>query len=218
MADDQLRVLVVDDHPMFRFGLTAALAAEHGITVIGEAASGATAVAVAGRANPDVVVMDLHLPDMTGVEATRRIVEANPEAGVLILTMSGENESVVAAIRGGARGYLIKDAGPDEIIRGVRAVARGEAIFGSDVATRVLGYLHGVPSAMAASAFPELTAREQEILALIAQGKSNAAIAHKLSLSPKTVRNHISNVFSKLRVADRAEAIVRAREAGLGSS
>lgn len=213
---DRLRVLVVDDHPLFRFGVCTLLAAEPGIEVVGEAASGANAVSAATALRPDVVVMDLHLPDLSGIQATRHIVAGCPDAGVLMLTMADESESVFAAMRAGARGYLLKDAEPDEIIRAVQAVARGEAIFGPDIANRVLGFFNQPPAST--PVFPELTAREREVLSLIAAGHSNTVIANTLCLSPKTVRNHISNVFAKLHVADRAEAIVRARDAGLGRS
>lgn len=211
-----LRVLVVDDHPLFRIGVGTLLAAEPGIEVVGEAASGADAVASAAALRPDVVVMDLHLPDLSGIQATRHIVAANPGTGVLMLTMADESESVFAAMRAGARGYLLKDAEPDEIIRAVQAVARREAIFGPDIANRVLAFFNQPP--VSEPVFPELTGREREVLALIAAGHSNSLIASTLCLSPKTVRNHISNVFAKLHVADRAEAIVRARDAGLGRS
>ncbi|GAA4541365.1 response regulator transcription factor [Amycolatopsis samaneae] len=213
---DRLRVLVVDDHPLFRFGVCTLLAAEPAIEVVGEAANGTQAVSAAVALHPDVVVMDLHLPDLSGIQATRHIVAECPEAGVLMLTMADESESVFAAMRAGARGYLLKDAEPDEIIRAVQAVARREAIFGPDIANRVLGFFNQ-PLPSTEPVFPELTTREREVLELIASGHSNAFIASTLCLSPKTVRNHISNVFSKLHVADRAEAIVRARDAGLGS-
>ncbi len=211
-----LRVLVVDDHPLFRIGVGTLLAAEPGIEVVGEAASGTDAIASATALRPDVVVMDLHLPDLSGIQATRQIVAANPGTGVLMLTMADESESVFAAMRAGARGYLLKDAEPDEIIRAVQAVARREAIFGPDIANRVLAFFNQPPASE--PVFPELTGREREVLALIAAGHSNSLIASTLCLSPKTVRNHISNVFAKLHVADRAEAIVRARDAGLGRS
>jgi DNA-binding NarL/FixJ family response regulator len=211
-----LRVLVVDDHPLFRFGVCTLLAAEPGIEVVGEAASGVHAVDAAAALRPDVVVMDLHLPDLSGIQATRHITAATPDTGVLMLTMADESESVFAAMRAGARGYLLKDAEPDEIIRAVQAVARREAIFGPDIANRVLGFFNQPPASE--PVFPELTGREREVLSLIAAGHSNGVIANTLCLSPKTVRNHISNVFAKLHVADRAEAIVRARDAGLGRS
>jgi len=212
-----LRVLVVDDHPLFRFGVCTLLDAEPGIEIVGEAASGGAAIDAAGALLPDVVVMDLHLPDLSGIQAPRHIAAVSPDTGVLMLTMADESESVFAAMRAGARGYLLKDAEPDEIIRAVQAVARREAIFGPDIANRVLGFFNQPPPA-SDPVFPELTVREREVLSLIAAGHSNGAIANTLCLSPKTVRNHISNVFSKLHVADRAEAIVRARDAGLGRS
>ncbi|MFI5590675.1 response regulator [Amycolatopsis sp. NPDC051758] len=213
---DGLRVLVVDDHPLFRFGVSTLLDAEAGIEVVGEASTGVNAVEAAAALRPGVVVMDLHLPDLSGIQATRHIVTASPDTGVLMLTMADESESVFAAMRAGARGYLLKDAEPDEIIRAVRAVARREAIFGPDIANRVLAFFNQ-PTA-SEPVFPELTGREREVLSLIAAGHSNSVIATTLCLSPKTVRNHISNVFAKLHVADRAEAIVRARDAGLGRS
>jgi len=213
---DGLRVLVVDDHPLFRFGVSTLLDAEAGIEVVGEASTGVNAVEAAAALRPGVVVMDLHLPDLSGIQATRHIVTASPDTGVLMLTMADESESVFAAMRAGARGYLLKDAEPDEIVRAVRAVARREAIFGPDIANRVLAFFNQ-PTA-SEPVFPELTGREREVLSLIAAGHSNSVIATTLCLSPKTVRNHISNVFAKLHVADRAEAIVRARDAGLGRS
>jgi DNA-binding NarL/FixJ family response regulator len=209
-----LRVLVVDDHPLFRFGLCAALAQRDDIEVVGEAAGGQAAIAAAAATSPDVIVMDLHLPDLGGVEATRAITNAAPKIGVLVLTMFDDSESVFNAMRAGARGYLLKGAEPDELVRAVQAVARGEAIFGQSIAAQVLRYFNGLTSS--AVSFPELTSREREVLELIAAGRNNTEIAQVLSLSGKTVRNHVSIIFSKLRVADRAQAIVRAREAGLG--
>jgi DNA-binding NarL/FixJ family response regulator len=209
-----LRVLVVDDHPLFRFGLCAALAQREDIEVVGEAAGGHAAIDIASAAKPDVVVMDLHLPDLGGVEATRAITNAEPKIGVLVLTMFDDSESVFNAMRAGARGYLLKGAEPDELVRAVQAVARGEAIFGQSIAAQVLRYFNGLNASTVS--FPELTAREREVLELIAAGRNNSEIAQVLSLSGKTVRNHVSIIFSKLRVADRAQAIVRAREAGLG--
>lgn len=208
-----LRVLVVDDHPLFRFGLCTVLAAEPTLDVVGEAATGRDAVSAATAFEPDVVVMDLHLPDIDGIEATRQIVTGRPATGVVVLTMFNDTESVFAAMRAGARGYLLKGAGQEEIVRAVHAVGRGEAIFGPDIANRVIGFFNTGPPGQI---FPELTSREREVLALIADGESNTAIARRLSLSPKTVRNHVSSIFTKLHVADRAQAIVRARKAGLG--
>jgi DNA-binding NarL/FixJ family response regulator len=214
-AAGPLRVLVVDDHPLFRFGLCAALGQRADIEVVGEAAGGRAAIAAARAITPDVVVMDLHLPDLGGLEATRAITGATPQVGVLVLTMFDDSESVFNAMRAGARGYLLKGAEPDELVRAVQAVARGEAIFGQSIAAQVLRYFNGLPATSAAS-FPELTSRERQVLELIAAGRSNGEIAEVLSLSGKTVRNHVSIIFGKLRVADRAQAIVRAREAGLG--
>jgi DNA-binding NarL/FixJ family response regulator len=209
-----LRVLVVDDHPLFRFGLCAALAQRDDIEVVGEAAGGHVAIDIATATKPDVIVMDLHLPDLGGVEATRAITNSNPQVGVLVLTMFDDSESVFNAMRAGARGYLLKGAEPEELVRAVQAVARGEAIFGQSIAAQVLRYFNGLNASTVS--FPELTAREREVLELIAAGRNNTEIAQVLSLSGKTVRNHVSIIFAKLRVADRAQAIVRAREAGLG--
>ncbi|WP_436500660.1 response regulator [Actinokineospora sp. HUAS TT18] len=215
MTGARPRVLVVDDHPLFRFGLCTVLAAEPSVDLVGEAATGAEAIAAARELTPDVVVMDVHLPDMTGIDAARAIVGERTDTGVLVLTMFNDSESVFAAMRAGARGYLLKGSGQDEIVRAVHAVGRGEAIFGPDIATRVLGFFNAGPE-VPGPVFPELTTREREVLSLIADGVSNSGIASKLSLSPKTVRNHVSSIFTKLHVADRAQAIVRARKAGLG--
>jgi DNA-binding NarL/FixJ family response regulator len=211
----ELRVVVADDHPMFRDGLKTLLRSIPEVHVVAEAATGAEAVSLAEKHDPDVIVMDLHMPDLNGIEATRQIVHAHPHAGVLVLTMFEDDDSVFAAMRAGARGYLLKGASQDEIVRAIKAVAGGEAIFGPAIAKRVVDYF-ARPARIKAPAFPELTEREHEVLDLIAQGQANASIARRLFLSEKTVRNHVSNIFAKLQVADRAEAIVRAREAGLG--
>ena len=214
-------VLIADDHPLYRSGLRALLAAEPDMTVVGEAANGREAVARASELRPDVVVMDLQMPGGSGIDAIRDLVAAEPDLGVLVITMFDDDHSVFAAMRAGARGYVLKDAGEDDVLGAIRAVARGEAIFSATVARRVLDFFTGMtPPAASASVpsrtFPELTPREREVLNLIAKGLSNTQIAETLVLSPKTVRNHISSVFAKLQVVDRAQAIVRARRAGLG--
>lgn len=214
-SGEPLTVLIVDDHPMFLDGLALLLRSEPDITV-DTASDGATAVELAAELQPDVVVMDLDLPGMGGVEATARIARASPHVGVLMLTMFDDDESVFAAMRAGAHGYLLKGAGRAEILRAVRAVAAGTAVFGPSIARRIVDYFATPRPQPGLSLFPELTDREREVLDLIAQGETNSAISHRLSLSPKTVRNHVSNIFAKLHVADRAQAIVRARRAGLG--
>jgi DNA-binding NarL/FixJ family response regulator len=213
---EQLRVVVADDHPIFRDGLRMLLSSIPEFDVVGEAASGAEVVELAASLQPDVIVMDLHMPEMNGIEATRRAVSASPHVAVLVLTMYEDNDSVFAAMRAGAKGYLLKGADQAEIVRAIQAVASGEAIFGPAIAERVIRYFSASRVADPALPFPELTEREREVLGLIAQGQSNQAIAQRLVLSPKTVRNHVSNIFANLQVADRAEAIVRAREAGIG--
>lgn len=210
------RVVVADDHPTFRRGLGALFESLDDVEVVGEAADGEAAVALAAELMPDVVVMDLNMPGLNGVEATRRIVASNPSVAVLVLTMLDEDESVFAAMRAGARGYVVKGADTDDVLRALESVAHGDAVFGPAVASRVLAYLTRPLSARDPMLFPELSDREREVLELIARGLSNGEIARKLSVSPKTVRNHVSNVFTKLQVNDRAEAIVRARKAGLG--
>jgi DNA-binding NarL/FixJ family response regulator len=213
---DEVRVLIADDHPLFRRGLRSLLDGHDGIAVVAEAATGVEAVTQARAAQPDVAVLDLHMPGLDGVEATRRIVATSPHVGVLVLTMFDDDDSVFAAMRAGARGYLLKGADQLEILHAVQAVSRGEAIFGPTVAQRIIEFFAAPRQAPIASAFPELTERELEVLDHIAAGHSNPDISHDLALSPKTVRNHVSNIFTKLQVADRAQAIVRARDAGLG--
>lgn len=210
-----IRVLVADDHLFYREGLRALLGAEPQITIIGEAATGAEAVALATELRPDIILMDLKMPEVNGIEATRRILAANPGIGILALTMYDDDGSVFAALRAGARGYLLKDAALEDVVRAMHAVQHGEAIFSPAIAGRVLDYLGRTQTALPA-AFPELTQREYEILTLIAQRRGNAEIAAQLFLSPKTVRNHVSIILSKLQVADRVEAMLAARAAGLG--
>jgi DNA-binding NarL/FixJ family response regulator len=208
--------VIADDHPVFRRGLKALLDGEDGLSVVGEAADGLTAVSVVLDLEPDVVVMDLHMPGLGGVEAAKRILEALPSLGVLVLTMHEDDELVFAAMKAGARGYLVKTTDDDEIVRAVQAIGAGEAIFSATIAQRMMGYFTAISSSKAVL-FPQLTDRERDVLELMASGLDNPSIAHKLSLSGKTVRNRVSAIFTKLQVADRAQAIVRAREAGLGS-
>jgi DNA-binding NarL/FixJ family response regulator len=211
-----LRILVADDHPVFRMGLSALLTSLPDATVVGEAADGEQAVRMAAEHAPDLVVMDLDMPGVNGVEATKRILAKQPNISILMLTMFDDDDSVFAAMRAGALGYLIKGSGTEETIRAIAAVGNGDAIFGPSVARRILAFLTEPLSAHDELRFPELTGREREVLDLIASGAGNAAIAQQLFLSPKTIRNLVSSIFSKLQVADRAQAIVRARTAGLG--
>jgi DNA-binding NarL/FixJ family response regulator len=211
-----LRVLLVDDHPVFRKGLRALLGSLPDTVVVGEAADGTAAQVLAAELAPDVVVMDLHMPGLDGVTATRRIVDESPATGVLVLTMSEDDDSVFSAMRAGARGYLVKGADAGDVLAAITAVGKGEAIFGPTVAQRILSFLSRPLSAFDEQQFPQLTTREREVLDLIATGMGNSEIAGRLFLSPKTVRNIVSSVFVKLQVADRAQAIVRARAAGLG--
>jgi DNA-binding NarL/FixJ family response regulator len=212
---DPISILVADDHTLFRDGLRALFASLSDTKIIGEAADGASAVSMAEERQPDIVLMDIQMPGINGIEATRRIVSASPHIGVIVVTMFEDDDSVFAAMRAGARGYVLKGAGQEEMLRVIRAVARGEALFGPAIATRLAAFFNAPQPAN--SAFPELTAREIEVLDLLAKGKSNQEIANLLVISSKTVRNHLSNIFSKLQVADRVGAIIRAREAGMGS-
>jgi DNA-binding NarL/FixJ family response regulator len=212
-----LRIVVADDHPLFRDGLRALIEAMPDAELVGEASTGDEAVELAIRLRPDVVLMDLQLPDRNGIEATRAIGDAAPDVAVLVLTMFEDEDSVFAAMRAGARGYLLKGADQEELMRAIEAVAHGQAIFGPGVARRVIAFFASTPAhTRGARPFPELTEREREVLELIAQGRANAAIAQRLGIAEKTVRNHVSIVFNKLQVVDRAQAIVRAREAGMG--
>jgi DNA-binding NarL/FixJ family response regulator len=214
---DSIRILIADDHKLFREGLAALLAPVTDLTVVGQATTGAEAVAQAATLQPDVVLMDIQMPDLNGVEATRAIVSTSPHIAVVMVTMFEDDESVFAAMRAGARGYVLKGADQEEIVRVVRAVARGEALFGPAIARRLTQFFAQPRPPLPATVFPELTEREREILALIAQGCNNAEIAGQLGLALKTIRNNISNIFAKLQVADRAQAIIRARQAGLGA-
>jgi DNA-binding NarL/FixJ family response regulator len=217
---DKIRILIADDHALFREGLRALFAALADIEVVGEAAEGATAMTQVDALRPDVVLMDINMPGVNGIEATRRILSTHPNLGVIMVTMLEDDASVFAAMRAGARGYVLKGAHHDEILQAIRAVAAGQAVFGPAIAARMMNFFQslsaGTQTGDAAQAFPELTEREREVLTLIAKGVSNKEIAEKLFVSMKTVSNHITNIFSKLQVADRAQAIIRAREAGLG--
>ena len=213
--DEPIRILIVDDHAGFRSGLAALVGTQPGLAVAGEATTGEEAVVRALELQPDVVLMDLNMPDLDGIAATRRIIDSSPHIAVLVLTMADNDAAVFDALRAGARGYLLKGADRAELARAIRAVASGEAIFGPDTARRLVAFFAS-PQALPGPVFPELTDREREILELVARGMSNQQIVDRLVISPKTVRNHVSNIFSKLQVRDRAEAVVRAREAGLG--
>ena len=216
---EPIRILIADDHPLFRDGLRVLLESVPDMQVLGEATTGNEVLAQAISLQPDLILMDIQMPGINGIEATRRILQTSPHIRILILTMFEDDESVFAAIRAGARGYLLKGAVQEETLRAIRAVASGEAIFGPAVASRLMQYFSNArPAGMSGPThfFPELTEREYEILTLIAQRKSNADIAAQLVLSPKTVRNHVSNILSKLQVADRSEAMRAAWAAGLG--
>lgn len=212
---EAIRVLLADDHEGFRSGLAALLRSVDGMSIVGEATTGEDATVAALEAQPDVVVMDLNMPGVDGIEATRRIVGTSPHIAILVLSMYEDDDQVFGALKAGARGYLLKGSDRAEIVRAIRSVASGEAIFGPGIARRLMAFFAARPRVEPA-VFPELTDREREILDMVARGMSNSEITQRLVLSPKTVRNHVSNIFSKLQVADRAQAIVRAREAGLG--
>ena len=212
---DGIRVLIADDHPIFRDGMRGLLESVPDTEVVGEASSGEEAIALAAALQPDVILMDLKMPGCNGIEATRRILATSPHIGVLVVTMFEDDDSVFAAMRAGARGYVLKDMDDDEIARAILAVGHGEAIFSPALAARMVTFFAARPAGPAA-AFPALTDSERGVLRLMAQGVNNQAIAQRLGLSPKTVRNYVSSILGKLQVADRAQAIVRARQAGLG--
>ena len=213
---DTVEVVIADDHPVFRDGLRALLDTDPDISVVGEASTGNEVLPLVAELQPDVVVMDLHMPELDGVVATREIVHTSPHVAVLVLTMFDDDDSVFAAMRAGARGYLLKGTNQADVVRAVHLIAAGGAMFGPAVAQRIIEFFARPRTATAPIAFPQLTDREHEILDLLAQGHPNATIATRLRISDKTVRNHVSNIFTKLAVADRAQAIVRAREVGLG--
>jgi DNA-binding NarL/FixJ family response regulator len=210
-----IRVLIADDHPLFRDGLAALLTDGPGTEPAGAAATGTDAVDLARENQPDVVLMDLHMPVMNGIEATRRIVASCPQTAVLVLTMFDDDDSVLSALRAGARGYLLKGASREQIRCAIHAAASGEIIFGAQLAARMLACF---TAASPSPPFPQLTGRERQVLDLLAQGRANTAIATRLSLSHKTVRNHVSNILAKLQVTDRAQAIIQARDAGMGQT
>ncbi|HEY6406518.1 MAG TPA: response regulator transcription factor [Ktedonobacteraceae bacterium] len=212
---EPLRVLIADDHLLFRDGLRTLLTAAPETEVVGEAGRGEEVIALAARLQPDVIIMDLQMPGVGGIEATRRVLHSSPHIGILVVTMFEDDHSVFAAMRAGARGYILKGATHAEMLRAVRVVGNGEAIFSPGVARRLMDFFSALQPGALPQAFPVLSEREREILSLIAQGYKNAEIATRLVLSPKTVRNHITNIFSKLQVVDRAQAILRAKEVGL---
>jgi DNA-binding NarL/FixJ family response regulator len=211
----RITVLVADDHPVFREGLVAVIGSDPSLEVVAEAADADAAVAATTATHPDVILMDLAMPGGGGIDATRRIRAADPRARILVITTSEDDDAVFAALRAGARGYLVKSADKDAIRAAIAAVARGEAFFGPGVADRVVAAF-GAAAAGRPAAFPQLTNREREVLDLVARGLDNAAIARRLLLSEKTERNNVSNVFTKIQATDRARAIVIAREGGLG--
>jgi DNA-binding NarL/FixJ family response regulator len=210
-----LAVLIADDHPLFRKGMRSLLETMPGITLVGEAKSGQEAVEMALAHQPDIVLMDLQMPDGSGLTATRELNKLSPTTRILVVTLFEDDDSIFTALRAGAHGYILKDADEEEMVRAIRAVGEGEAIFSPAIATRLMDYFAATRQQVPQAIFPELTEREREILTLIARGESNAAIAEQLVISLKTVRNHVSNIYNKLQVADRAQAAIRARDAGL---
>lgn len=213
-----VRVLIVDDHPLFRAGLKAALESAEGVAVVAEAERVADVPEAVARSRPNVVIMDLSLPDGSGLEAVRRLSAREQAPPVLMLTMSDDDGNLLAALQAGARGYLVKGAGREEVLHAVRTVAAGGAVFGGEVAGRITALLAGAKMREAGQLFPELTAREAEVLDLVARGYDNRRIARELVVAEKTVRNHVTHIFEKLHVATRAEAVARARDMGLGDS
>lgn len=211
---DKLTILIADDHPVFRKGLRAVLSTMSATELVGEANNGQEAVTLAEKLQPDVILMDLQMPGVDGLSAIRQIVQTSPHIRILVVTMFEDDDSVFAAMRSGARGYVLKDMNDEEIKRAILAVGNGEAIFSPAIAQRMMSFFAAPPLA-AGDLFPELTDSERNVLKLMAQGLNNEAIAQKLGFTVKTVRNYCSNIFSKLQVADRAQAIVKARDAGL---
>jgi DNA-binding NarL/FixJ family response regulator len=218
MNMNPVRILIVDDHTLFRDGVRAILKAVPDFEIVGEAATGEEAIGKVTTLTPDIILMDIQMPDMNGVEATQKILQEHPEMGIIILTMLEDDDSLFSALRAGARGYVLKGADKAEMVKSIRAVANGEALFGPAIANRLTRFFKNPGGTTKQSAFPELTDREFEVLELIAKAHNNQEIAENLHISIKTVSNHISNIFNKLQVADRTEAIFKARDAGLGKS
>ena len=216
MTTSSLRVVLADDHPMYRYGVAAVLADVACIDLVGQASSGEALLALVESARPDVVLTDLRMPDLSGIEVTRRLVAAHPDLPVLVLTMHDDDESVYGAMRAGARGYLLKGCDGSELVTTIQTLAGGGTVFGPSVARRIVGFFLESTQHQRSGAFPELTRREREVLDLVAAGHRNSVVASRLSLSEKTVRNHLSAILLKLQVGDRSAAIVRAREAGFG--
>ncbi|UCD99443.1 MAG: response regulator transcription factor [Chloroflexota bacterium] len=219
---EPIRVLIADDHSLFRDGVCAILVGTPDIDVVGEAATGKEAVLKANSLNPDVILMDIQMPDMNGIEATERILESKPEIGIIMITMLEDDDFLFASMRAGARGYVLKGADKAEMLKSIRAVADGEALFGPAIADKLSNFFRDLNDISSENGkplvFPDLTNREREVLDLIAQGLNNQEIAARLFISRKTVSNHISNIFNKLQVADRSQAIVVAKDAGLGKT
>jgi len=226
--DTPIRLLVVDDHTLFREGVKALLSTTHDIVVVGEASDGEGAILQFRALHPQIVLMDIHMPESSGIEATRAILADDPQVGVIMVTMLEDDASVFAAMRAGARGYVLKGANPQEMLEVIRAVAEGQALFGPAIAARIASFFNEIRNEKTSpfqgkkiiegdDELAELSAREREVLELIAAGYDNTEIAHNLVISPKTVRNHITNIFSKLQVVNRAQAIRRARSEGMGT-
>jgi DNA-binding NarL/FixJ family response regulator len=213
---ETIRVIIADDHTLFREGLKSLFRSIADIEIVAETSTGKSTIEEAARLQPDVILMDIQMPDINGIEATRQVLRASPHIGIVMLTMFEDDESVFAAMRAGVRGYVLKGADQEVMLRAIRGVANGESLFSAEIARRMMHFFTNLAPAGTADVFPELTAREREILALIAQGDTNADIADKLVISLKTVRNHVSNILNKLQVVDRVQAVIRAREAGFG--
>lgn len=220
MSNEDIRILVADDHALFREGLQALFSATPGIEIVGEATGGKETIVLAEKIRPDIILIDINMPDIDGIEATRRILRTNPTIGIIMVTMIEDDASLFAAMRAGARGYVLKGAHHQELLQIIQAVASNQVLFGAPIAARIMALFQEmaieVNSTRYKGAFPELTPRELEVLTLIAQGANNSQIAEQLVVTDKTVRNHITSIFSKLQVADRAQAIIKARDAGIG--